>query len=201
MDHMYVKYRRIGAKIGHGLIVVIGFVVELLALADTRPVFRWLKAQGFDPTSVQIGYNMVRDLQRFGFWMGWILMAFAVILLCLKSSIYADDASVTFRSPLTRTITIQYLDIQEINVYNRLHTTESSYKGRSGGRSDYYEEILEIVTAQKTYTFKTKMDAFPKPNGESFIRMDMVFQMGRFKAVQRFIEKKRSEKGMLTPIL
>jgi hypothetical protein len=102
------------------------------------------------------------------------------------SGFVADDASVTFTRKFAKDIIIPYIDIDTIAVY-----TERKSGGKGGS---FYVETLLITTLDgQDYEFKAVMDI--KPNGrlEATGFMDKMLEMGKFKALQRYIEQKKQK--------
>ena len=103
-----------------------------------------------------------------------------------RSSFLANDINVTFKEPMTPKVTIDYRDIIGIDVF---HEYKRERRGRYGYDSFYVETVI-INTINGEYTFKGRMDIAPNPALEATGKMDKLFEMGRFKVLQQFIEAK-----------
>ena len=109
-----------------------------------------------------------------------------LIMMKAKSRFIANDFNVTFKKVLSRDIVINYLDIDEITVYAHMAQVRGQYHYHN-----IYVEVIEFKTTDgKEYTFKNIMDISPDSKVAALLGMDKIFEMGKFKILKQFIEKK-----------
>lgn len=117
------------------------------------------------------------------------LLAITVLLFMMraKSRCIANDFNVTFKNVLSRDIVINYLDIDEITVYTQM----AQVKGQYATYHNIYVEVIIFKTIDgEEYTFKTIMDISPDSKAAALLGMDKIFEMGKFKLLKQFIERK-----------
>ena len=117
----------------------------------------------------------------------FLLLIALGIMAYMKNRFIADDYSVTFARVLSRKITINYIDIDEITVYNQLK------RGRVRHiYHNFYVEVIAFKTLDgKEYVFKNIMDINPDSRIGAMLGMTKIFEMGKFKILQKFIEQKK----------
>ena len=123
----------------------------------------------------------------------WLLfLAFVALvpfMLGMKARFFADEYTVTFKEAFSREVRINYIEINEIEVYTKLVSTY-----RRGGRIERYVEVITFKTSDgKEYTFQGFMDHSPGSHMVAMLGADKIFEMGKFKQLQRFIEQKRKD--------
>ena len=123
----------------------------------------------------------------------WVLflafLAAVPFMLGMKAHFFADDYTVAFKEAFTREVRINYIEINEIEVYTKLVSTY-----RRGGRIERYVEVITFKTSDgKEYTFQGFMDHSPGSHMVAMLGADKIFEMGKFKQLQRFIEQKRKD--------
>lgn len=138
-----------------------------------------------------IGIDELFKIKFAVFWrvlvLHFLLLIALGIMAYLKSRFIADDYSVTFMRVLSRKITINYIDIDEITVYNELKRTRRQYTYHN-----FYVEVIAFKTLDgKDYVFRNIMDINPDSHVGAMLGMNKIFEMGKFKTLQRFIEQKK----------
>ncbi len=138
-----------------------------------------------------MGINELFEIKFAVFWRVLVLHFLLLIALGImayrKSRFIADDYSVTFTRPLFRKIVINYIDIDEITVYTEMHRSR-----RQHIYHNIYVEVMEFKTIDgKKYAFKNIMDVNPDSRIGAMLGMHKIFEMGKFKILQKFIEQKK----------
>ena len=107
----------------------------------------------------------------------------------LRCSYSANDMCVTFRQPFRKKTVICYCDIDEIKVSHE-------YKERINNKGRYkrfYVEHIEIKTFDgERFTHNAIMDIEYNSFAEISGMMDMAFEKGIFKNLQRYISSKEA---------
>lgn len=172
MNSMDVRYRSYGEKkeLLIGLLIIMGVLFLIIEILDEVVHV---------PNDVSIAC--------------WLLflafLALVPFMLGLKGRFAADDYTVTFKEAFYREVRINYIEINEIEVYTKM---VSVY--RRGGHANRYVEVITFKTSDgKEYTFEAYMDHSPDSHMVAMLGADRLFEMGKFKQLQRFIEQKQKD--------
>jgi hypothetical protein len=121
----------------------------------------------------------------------WVLflafLAAVPFMLGMKAHFFADDYTVAFKEAFSREIRINYIEIDKIEVYNKM---VSMYR-RSGYVNRYVEVITFKTSDGEEYSFQSLMEIDPDSHVAAMLGADKLFEMGKFKILQRFIEQKQ----------
>ncbi|MBE6876154.1 MAG: hypothetical protein E7496_05410 [Ruminococcus sp.] len=172
MMNMDVKYRSYGEN--RPLMIVIGIVAAVGLI--------WMEI--FD--------KLFKISMQVSMWF-WVLYLLLLIILGImtriKSRFVANNFNVTFTRVFSRKIVIDYLDIDEITVYTIMQRGR-----RQHIYHNFYVEVIEFKTIDgKEYVFKNIMDISPDSRVAAMLGMNKIFEMGKFKVLQKFIEQKKHD--------
>ena len=172
MNSMDVKYRNYGEnkKLLIRLLIVMGCVWLILVILDEV-------------------VHVPSDISIACWFLFLAFVAMIPFMLGMKARFFADDYTVTFKEAFTREVRINYIEISEIEVYTKMVSTY-----RRGGHVNRYVEVITFQTSDgNEYTFQGFMDHSPDSHMAAMIGADKLFEMGKFKQLQRFIEQKRKD--------
>lgn len=167
---MDVRYRKYGENESLLIKLGIGMIIGFICLQLFEKVLK------LDSDIIIIGYLLYLSF-----------LGVIPVMLRAKNRFIANDFNVTFIETFSSKVVINYLDIEEIKVYNEMRSVM-----KRGGHINFYVEIIVFKTFDgKEYTFKTIMDVNPDSRLGIMLGQDKIFEMGKFKLLQKFIQQKK----------
>ena len=139
MNSMDVRYRNYGEnkRLLISLLIIMGAVFLILVFLDKI-------------------VHISSDLSIACWLLFLAFLALIPFMLGMKARFYADDYTVTFKEAFTREVRINYIEIDDMDVYTKMVST---YRR---GHIERYVEVITFKTSDgKEYTFQGFMDHSP----------------------------------------